>query len=79
MPFIRFITLLLVIIGALNWGLWGFIQYDVIQDIFNSDSNIWSRIVYAVIGLCGLYQIRLLFISKNYTKCCSPVCEKKEK
>lgn len=57
MKFIRFIVLLLVIIGALNWGLWGFFQYDLVADIFGGNTTGWARFVYAIIGICGIYAI----------------------
>ena len=47
-------ALILVIIGAINWGLIGFFGLDVVAFICGSMSVI-SRIIYAVIGVCGLY------------------------
>lgn len=52
------ITLILVIIGALNWGLVGFFQYDLVKSIFG-DMTTMSRIVYDLVGLSGLYLIYL--------------------
>ncbi len=49
-------VLLLVIVGAINWGLIGFFGLDLVAFICGSMS-ILSRIIYAVIGLCGLYAI----------------------
>ncbi|MDY3909203.1 MAG: DUF378 domain-containing protein [Eubacterium sp.] len=49
-------VLVLVIIGAINWGLIGFFGLDLVALIFGSMSII-SRIIYAVIGVCGLYAI----------------------
>lgn len=57
MVIIRFIVMLLVIIGALNWGLWGFFQYDLIADIFGGPSSGWSRFIFAIVGLAGIYAI----------------------
>lgn len=61
----RFITILVLIIGALNWGLWGFFQYDFIEDIFGSDSSAWARVCYAIIGLFGLYGVKYLFVKSK--------------
>jgi hypothetical protein len=47
-------VLILIIIGAVNWGLIGFFGLDLVAFIFGSMS-ILSRIIYAIIGLCGLY------------------------
>ncbi|EDS73362.1 DUF378 domain-containing protein [Anaerofustis stercorihominis] len=52
-------VLLLVIIGAINWGLIGFFQFDLVAAIFGGQTSIISRIVYAVVGLAGLYSISL--------------------
>lgn len=51
-----YIVLVLVIIGAVNWGLIGFLQFDLVRVVFGNMSML-SRIVYAVVGLCGLYAI----------------------
>ncbi|NGX29448.1 MAG: hypothetical protein KR126chlam4_00770 [Candidatus Anoxychlamydiales bacterium] len=61
MRVIRFIVLLLILVGAINWGLWGVFQYDVIQDVFGSDQSTWARIAYTIVGLAGIYGISFLF------------------
>lgn len=48
--------LTLVIIGAINWGLIGFFQFDLVAFIFGNMSWL-SRIIYAIVGLSGLYMI----------------------
>lgn len=48
--------LTLVIIGAINWGLIGFFQFDLVAFIFGNMTWI-SRIIYALVGLSGLYMI----------------------
>lgn len=68
MKVIRFIVMLLIVIGALNWGLVGFFQYDLIADIFGGMSTATARVVYAIIGLCGLYGIGFL------CRCCGCKC-----
>ena len=49
-------VLTLIIIGAINWGLVGFFGVDLVAVICGSMS-VLSRIIYAVIGICGLYAI----------------------
>ena len=49
-------ALTLVIIGAVNWGLIGFFQLDLVAWLFGNLSWI-SRIIYALVGLSGLYMI----------------------
>ena len=56
MKALDYIVLVLVIIGAINWGLVGFFGLDLVAFLFGSMS-ILSRIIYAVIGICGLYAI----------------------
>lgn len=53
------IALLLVIIGAVNWGLIGFFQFDLVAALFGTMSN-FSRIVYALVGIAGLYSLSFL-------------------
>jgi len=56
MRVINIITLLLVIIGALNWGLVGLFQFDLVAALFGGQDAALSRIVYMLVGLSGLYQ-----------------------
>lgn len=51
-------ALVIAIIGAVNWGLVGFFKLDLVAFFFG-DMSILSRIVYAVVGICGLYLISL--------------------
>jgi uncharacterized membrane protein YuzA (DUF378 family) len=55
------IALAIIVIGAINWGLIGFFQFDLVATLFGGISPIPSRIVYALVGLSGLYCISLLF------------------
>ena len=53
------IALILVIIGALNWGLVGLFEYDLVAEIFGGQDAVVSRIVYTLVGLAGLVSIGL--------------------
>ena len=53
-------VLTLVIIGAINWGLIGFFKFNLVDTIFGSMSVI-SRIIYVLVGISGLWGIKLLF------------------
>ncbi|MGN1400456.1 MAG: DUF378 domain-containing protein [Bacillus sp. (in: firmicutes)] len=55
------VALALVIIGAVNWGLVGFFQFDLVATLFGGQDAILSRIVYALVGVAGLFCIGLLF------------------
>lgn len=50
------IALTITIIGAINWGLIGFLDFNLVAFIFGSMSWI-SRIIYGLVGICGLYLI----------------------
>lgn len=55
------LCLILVIIGALNWGLVGLFSFDLVAWIFGGSTAILSRIIYTVIALAGVWCISLLF------------------
>ena len=54
------IALVLIIIGAIHWGLIALFNFDLVATIFG-DMTIISRIVYGLVGLSGLWGIKLLF------------------
>ena len=55
------IALILTIVGAINWGLIGLAKFDLVAWIFGGQTAIFSRIIYALVGLAGLWCITLLF------------------
>ena len=61
MKIIDKIALILIIIGAINWGLIGLFGFDLVATLFG-EMSIISRIVYGLVGLSGLWGIRLLFV-----------------
>ena len=76
------IVLLLILIGALNWGLWGFFQFDIVAWVFGSNSSVWSRIVYGIIGLSGVWGLSFIKCWKGVSQSsCSgkKSCSKKGK
>ena len=54
-----YVALALIIIGAINWGLIGFFQFDLVAALFGGMASWISRIIYAVIGIAGLYSLTL--------------------
>lgn len=52
--FLRYFALTISIIGTLNWGLIGLFNFNLVAFLFGS-MTLLSRIVYALVGLCGLY------------------------
>ena len=55
------IALILVIIGALNWGSIGLFQFDIVGRIFGGQAAIISRIIFTIVALAGIGCISLLF------------------
>jgi uncharacterized membrane protein YuzA (DUF378 family) len=51
---LHWIALLLVIVGAVNWGLVGFFQFDLVAALFGGQSATLSRVVYALVGVSGV-------------------------
>ena len=51
-----YFALTIAIIGAINWGLIGFFKFDLVAFLFGN-LTVLSRIIYAVVGICGLYLI----------------------
>ncbi len=54
--FVDATALTIAIIGAINWGLIGLFRFDLVAFIFG-DMSWLSRIVYTLVGICGLYLI----------------------
>ncbi len=55
------ISLLLVIVGALNWGSIGIFRFDLVAWLFGSQAALGSRIVYTAVALAGLWCVSLFF------------------
>ena len=62
------IALLLVIIGAINWGLIGVFQFDLVSYIFGGQGALISRIIYTLVGAAGLWCISLLLRDQDAVK-----------
>ncbi len=61
------IALLLVIIGALNWGGVGLFGFDTVAFLFGGQLSVFSRVVYTLVGLAGLWCVTLLFRTGDET------------
>lgn len=60
MKAINLITLVLVIVGGLNWGLVGAADFDLVAALFGAGSLL-TRVVYIVVAVSALYQLAPLF------------------
>lgn len=54
------VLLVITIVGAINWGLIGLLDFDLVAMIFGLGS-LFSRIIYTLVGICGLVNIGILF------------------
>lgn len=59
------LALILVIVGALNWGGVGLFGFDTVAFLFGGQLALLSRIIYGLVGLAGLWCITLLFRSED--------------
>lgn len=55
------IALVFTVIGAVNWGLIGFFQFDLVAAIFGGQNSALLRIIYGIVGISGLINLGLLF------------------
>ena len=53
------IALVLVIVGAINWGLVGLFQFDLVAAIFGGQDSAGARIIYTLVGIAGLICLNL--------------------
>ncbi len=60
MKALNVISLILVILGGLNWLSVGLFEYDVVSELFGGADEVGSKIVYIVVGIAALYSIALL-------------------
>ena len=63
MKALNLITLLLVIVGGINWGLVGALQFDLVAAIFGGQDALLARLVYVLVGLSALWQVMPLLKS----------------
>jgi uncharacterized membrane protein YuzA (DUF378 family) len=53
------VAFVLVVVGAVNWGLVGLVQFDLVAALFGGSASVVSRIVYALVGFAGLLLVAL--------------------
>jgi uncharacterized protein len=56
MKVLNLITLFLVIVGGLNWGLVGLFQFDLVASLFGGQTAVLARVIYVLVGLSALWQ-----------------------
>jgi len=60
------VAFVLVIVGALNWGLVGLAQFDLVAALFGGSSAVISRIVYSLVGTAGVL-LAIMQVSQHTT------------
>ncbi len=68
MKLLNFLALILIILGAINWGLWGFFQFDVVAWLAKGNTTWLARFIYAIVGLAGVWGLG--FLGKCKAICC---------
>ncbi|OBR94705.1 hypothetical protein CLRAG_10430 [Clostridium ragsdalei P11] len=59
------VSLILVVIGAINWGLIGLLDFNIVEILFGDPVNLIGRILYILIGTAGIDMIILFFKAKK--------------
>lgn len=64
MSALKILAYILVIVGALNWGLWGIAQFDLVATIFGGNATMLARIVYSLVGIAAVV-LTVIKLSEN--------------
>lgn len=56
MKAIEVIVAVLLVVGGLNWGLWGLFEFDLVATLIGGNTAILSKIVYTLVGIAAVYQ-----------------------
>jgi uncharacterized membrane protein YuzA (DUF378 family) len=66
------VAFVLVVVGAVNWGLVGLAQFDLVATLFGGSASIISRVVYSLVGIAGLLLVALQAASMTPTAPATP-------
>ena len=58
MKLVSMLCRLLVVVGAINWGLWGFFQFDLVAFVFGGNATMMARVVYSLVGIAGVLTLK---------------------
>lgn len=64
----RIFAFILTCLGGLNWLMIGALQYDFVAGIFGTQANVFSRIIYFIIGIASIYILAVAIFSKGRLK-----------
>jgi uncharacterized membrane protein YuzA (DUF378 family) len=71
MKILNFLALILILVGALNWGLWGFFQFDLVAWVAKGNVSPLARVIYSLVGLAGVWGLGFLSKCKAICGCSS--------
>lgn len=61
----RIIAFILTIVGGINWLTIGMLQYDFVAGIFGTQANLFSRIIYTLVGISAVYLTCVMIANKG--------------
>lgn len=64
----RIFTFILTCLGGINWLMIGALQYDFVAGIFGMQANVFSRLIYVIIGISSVYILVITTFSKGRLK-----------
>ena len=64
----RIFAFILTCFGGLNWLMIGALQYDFVAGLFGTQANVFSRIIYFIIGICSVYILAVTLFSRGRLK-----------
>lgn len=65
---VDYVARILVIVGALNWGLVAIAEYDLVAELFGlgfGETSTATRVIYGLVGLAGLWELVRLFTART--------------
>ena len=65
MKFTKIIAFILTIVGGINWLAIGMLQYDFVAGIFGTQANLFSRIIYTLVGISAVYLTCIMIANKG--------------
>ncbi len=57
MKIVDIVVASLLVIGGLNWGLWGLFEFDLVAAIFGGQTAIGAKVIYTLVGIAAIYQV----------------------
>ena len=69
MKCLNVLSLILILVGAINCGLWGFFQFDLVAWVAGGNTTGFARFIYAVVGLAGVWGLGFLGKCKALCAC----------